>query len=45
MPLSPLFTLERPRKEFLADAGVNPEDTMFQGCVAVPLSNLAPKRP
>jgi len=30
MPLSPLFALERPRKEFLANAGVNPEDPCFR---------------
>jgi hypothetical protein len=30
MPLSPLFALERPRKEFLADVGVNPEDPCFK---------------
>ena len=30
MPLSPLFVLERPRKEFLANAGVNPEDPSFR---------------
>ncbi|MGO9588187.1 MAG: hypothetical protein ACLP2Y_18575 [Limisphaerales bacterium] len=30
MPFSPLFALERPRKEFLANAGVNPEDPCFR---------------
>jgi hypothetical protein len=30
MPLSPLFALERPRKEFLANAGVNPGDPCFR---------------
>jgi hypothetical protein len=30
MPLSPIFALERPRKEFLANAGVNPEDPCFK---------------
>jgi len=30
LPLSPLFALERPRKEFLANAGVNPEDPCFR---------------
>ena len=30
MLLSPLFALERPRKEFLADTGVNPEDPCFR---------------
>ncbi|MGA2280570.1 MAG: hypothetical protein ABSG80_09735 [Verrucomicrobiota bacterium] len=30
MPLSPLFAFERPRKEFLANAGVNPEDPCFR---------------
>jgi len=30
MPLSPLFALERPRKEFLANVGVNPEDPCFR---------------
>ena len=30
MPLSPLFTLGKPRKEFLANAGVNPEDPCFR---------------
>jgi hypothetical protein len=30
LPLSPLFTLERPRKEFLANVGVNPEDPCFK---------------
>jgi hypothetical protein len=30
MPLSPLFALEKPRKEFLANAGVNPEDSCFR---------------
>jgi hypothetical protein len=30
MPLTPLFTLERPRNEFLANAGVNPEDPCFR---------------
>jgi hypothetical protein len=30
MPLTPLFTLEKPPKEFLANAGVNPEDPCFK---------------
>jgi hypothetical protein len=30
MPFSPLFALERPRKEFLANTGVNPEDPCFK---------------
>jgi hypothetical protein len=30
MPLSPLLARERPRKEFLANAGVNPEDPCFK---------------
>jgi hypothetical protein len=30
MPLSPIFTLGRPSREFLADVGVNPEDPCFR---------------
>ena len=30
MPLSPLFALERPSREFLANVGVNPEDPCFR---------------
>jgi hypothetical protein len=30
MPLSPLFALEKPRQDFLAIAGVNPEDPCFK---------------
>ena len=33
MPLSPLFALGSPRKEYLAKAGVNPTDPSFQGAL------------
>jgi hypothetical protein len=43
MPLSPLFALERPRKEFLANAGVNPEDPCFRD-VLPPLFRTSTQR-
>ena len=33
MPLSPLFALDSPCKEFLTRAGVNPSDASFQGAL------------
>jgi hypothetical protein len=43
MPLSPLFALEGPRKEYLARAGVNPSDPSFQGALP-PLFQELPHR-
>jgi hypothetical protein len=43
LPLSPLFGLDRPAKEYLTEAGVNPEDVSFQG--VLPPLFAEPARP
>jgi hypothetical protein len=45
MPLSPLFALERPRKEFLANAGVNPADPCFRDVLPPLFQALTQKQP
>jgi hypothetical protein len=43
LPLSPLFALSRPRAEYLANAGVQPDDASFQG--ALPPLFQSPTQP